>query len=82
MTECLIDTFQYSRLVGAEQSVDRLSVISKALVTLFLISRSKCLSDVVRYFLGRITNPLIPGFPAVFLKLAMNTSWARFIYFK
>ncbi len=82
MTDCPVDTFQYNPLMSAKQSVDRLSVISNTRVALFLSSCSKCLSDVVGYFLGRIENPLNPGFSPVFLKPSINKPWSHLIYFK
>ena len=82
MTECQVVTFQYSPLMCAKQSVDRLSVIKNALVALFLNSRSNYLSDIVGYFLGRRVSPLTQGFLAVSLKLSVMKPWARVIYFK
>lgn len=62
MTECQVVTFQYSPLMCAKQSVDRLSVIKNALVASFLNSRSNYLSDIVGYFLGRRASPLTQCF--------------------
>jgi hypothetical protein len=82
MTKCPIDTFQYNPLICAKQSVRCFSVLGKTPVTFFLISRSKCLSDVVRHFLGRLVSPLRTGFSESFVKLPVNKRQARLIYFK